>query len=236
MLGNMTAAARKTADPTVYREEDAVGEHEIQTYILELLRPLVERYLRQRRVHAHVGSDQFIYWERFDPTCSIAPDLYVLPGVPQDIAIATWKVWEKKVVPSFVLEVVGTNPRKDYEEAPKLYAELGVQELVVFDPHRSTQRTVFQVYRRQQKGFRRVLSTDGDRVRSRVLGCVIRKVGDDAQTRLRLATGDRGETLFPTGEEAERAAKEAERAAKEAALARIAELEAQLARRSRRHR
>lgn len=235
-----SARKAKTPDPTVYRVEDDVGEYEIQTYILELLRPLLARFLGERGVRAHVGSDQFIYWKQHDPTCSIAPDIYVLPGVSQGIAIDVWKVWERKIVPSFALEVVGADPRKDYEEGPRRYAELGVKELVIFDPHPGGERTAFQVYRRQQNRFRRVIATDGDRVRSRVLGCTLRSVGEGGETRLRIATGDTGGVIYPTAEEAARAAEEAARAAErvalaagEAALARVAELEAELARRRR---
>ena len=225
----MGEVAHNLEDRTVYPVEGEVGEHEIQTYILELLRPLIERYLAERGIGAHVGSDQYIYWAQYEPTRCLAPDVYVLPGVPQDIAIDVWKVWEREVVPSFVLEVVGRDPHKDYVLSPGRCAELGVKELVVFDPFPSRQRRVFQVYRRVRRGFRLVESTDADRVRSRELGCFIRVVGTGAATRLRLATGRSGGDIFLTGEEAERAAKEEERAAKEAALRRIAELEAELA-------
>jgi hypothetical protein len=251
----MVASARqKVVDTTFYPVEDDVGEHEIQTYILELLRPLLERYLRERGIHAHAGSDQYIYWQRDSPTRSVAPDIYVLPGVSQDIAIDVWKVWERGPAPSFALEVVGSNPHKDYKKSPKRYAELGVEELVMFDPFAGRKRVRFQVYRRDARAFRRVTSTHADRVRSRVLGCYVRAVGAGSALRLRLGTGVNGDSLFPTGEEAERsakeaersakeaersakeaerAAKEAERAAKEAALARVAELEAALRRRER---
>ncbi len=214
----MSSAARKRADPTVYREEDDMGEHELQTYILELLRPLCARWLASLGKRAHVGSDQFIYWQEHDPAAAVAPDLYVLPGVSQDIAISVWKVWEKGVTPSFALEVVGRRPEKDYDDAPRRYAALGVRELVVFDPFAATREDGigFQVYRKTDRAFRRVLTTDGDRVRSKELGCHLRVVGDGAATRLRLATGLRGDDVVATEAEAERAAKEAERAAKEA--------------------
>jgi Uma2 family endonuclease len=217
----VSTAARRRDDPTVYREEDDLGEHEIQTYILELLRPLVERYFRRLARFAHVGSDQFVYWKQYDPVESFAPDLYVLEGVPQNIAIDVWKVWEHGgIVPSFVLEVVGKDATKDYDESPKKCAALGVEELVVFDPFPSTRgrRVPLQLFRRTPSGgFHRVEVKSRDRVRSRVLGCFVRVVGTGAEQRIRLATGARGTDLFPTGEEA--------------ALARVAELEAQLARR-----
>jgi hypothetical protein len=232
------AASADPVDPTIYRVEDDVGEHEIQTYILEVLRPLIERYVRERGIEAHVGSDQFIYWRRHDPQACVAPDIYMLPGVPQEIAIDVWKVWERGVVPDFALEVVGSDPQKDYEDSPRRYAELGVGEVIVFDPFPGPQRRAFTVYRRDESGLREVESTDGERVWSERLGCFVRAVGRDAAMRLRLAVGRSGDELFPTAEEAERAAKEAERAAKEAeraakeaALERIVELEAELARR-----
>ena len=214
-------------DPTVYRVEDDMGEHELQTYILEVLRPLLEAYLREREVDAHVGSDQFIYWKQHDPQACVAPDIYVLPGVPQGIAIDVWKVWERGVVPSFALEVVGRDPHKDYEVAPRRYAELGVEELVVFDPFDGPGRVAFAVYRKNGETLEQVQTTNGDRVHSQQLGCHIRRLGRREETRLRIATGPGGETLVPS--ERERA--DAEREAKEAALARVAELEAQLAER-----
>ena len=225
MTASLARTHRDRSDPTVYRVEDDLGEHEIQTYILELLRPLVERYLAEHGVRAHVGADQYIYWEKHDPSQSVAPDLYVLPGVSQELAIDVWKVWERGVVPNLTIEVVCSHPRKDYEQAPLRHAELGVKELVVFDPFPRKDRKKFHVYRRSRRGFRMVEATDADRVRSRELGCYLRAVGEAHNTRLRLALGARGEDLFPTAEEAERAAKEA-------ALLRVAELEAELARRN----
>jgi hypothetical protein len=183
----------------------------------------------------------------------MAPDIYVLPGVSQDIAISTWKVWEHDgIVPSLVIEIVCGNPHKDYEDSPQRCAELGVQELIVFDPFPGTDRIRFQVYRQDHGRFVLAERTNADRVPSRVLGAFLRVVGQDARMRLRVATGSAGELLLPTADEAEKAekaakeaekaakevekaakevekaAKETERAAKEAALRRVAELEMKL--------
>jgi hypothetical protein len=234
-------------DPTVYPVEEKVGEDTLQRLIVELLRPLVERWLAQRGVQALVGADQFIYWKQFDPLQRVAPDVYVLPGVSPDTYVSAWKTWESGIVPSFCFEVVSGDWRKDYAEAPPRYDAIGIAELVVFDP-RFAERSDglrWQVYRRlARRGFVRVEATNADRVRSKVLGCWLRAVGDEREVRVRLAAGARGDELVPTAEEAERlgrkaervakeaerVAKEAERAAKEAALARVRELEAALAR------
>jgi Uma2 family endonuclease len=195
-------------DPTIYRVSDDEGEHEIQTYILEILRPLVERYVKSRGVVAHVGSSQFFYWVKYDPTHSFAPDLYVLPGVSQSVLIGVWKVWERKVVPSFVLEVVDGEDERDaereYLRAPLRCTELGVRELVIFDPFPGPRRFTFQVYRWDVDSLVRVEETQRDRVWSNELGCFIRAVGTGMQVRLRLGVGANGDDLFPTAQEAVR--------------------------------
>jgi hypothetical protein len=142
----------------------------------------------------------------------------VLPGVPPTRRIRSWKTWEEGTVPSFALEVVSRDVDKDYIDAPALHRELGTQELVIFDPHvnEAADRVRFQLYRRTAKrGFVAATVTNEDRVRSRVLGCWLRVIGEAERLRLRLTTGPSGDVIFPTEAEHERAEKERERAEKE---------------------
>ncbi len=219
-----SAARNRSSDPTIYPEEERVGEDMLQRWILELLRPLLQGWLTRRGVKAFVGADQFIYWRQHDPHARIAPDLYVLPGVDPRTRVRAWKLWQDRVVPSFALEVVSQDWEKDYTEAPARYRELGVPEVMIFDAgcdeHPDGVR--WQVFRRVGKrGLVRVEANRADRVRSKVLGCWLRAVGEGRDTRLRIAVGPRGEELVPTAEEEERAAKEA-------ALAQVKALQAEL--------
>ncbi len=208
-----------------------MGEGLFQKLVITLLLPLVQRWIIARGLRALVGGDQFVYWVKFDPTTCVAPDLYVLPGVSPGTEVECWKVWETGVVPSFALEIVSDDRRKDYERSPGRYHELGVSELVVFDRHyRRRGHVRWQVFRRVKgRGLVRVEATNEDRVESRELGCWLCAVGTGYATRLRIGTGARGEELFPTEAEAERAGREIERAAREIAEARVRELEAELA-------
>jgi hypothetical protein len=241
------SALRGVSDPTIYPEEERVGEDMLQRWIMELLRPLLQWWLSSRGVRAFVGADQFIYWRQHDPHARLAPDVYVLPGVDPRTRVRTWKLWLDRVIPSFAFEVASQDWEKDYFEVPARYDELGVRELVVFDPEFAERSggMRWQVFRRVGKrGLVRVEATRTDRVRSKVLGCWLRAVGEGRDVRVRIAVGPRGAELVKTAEEAarveqatERAAKEAalaaretERAAKEAALARVSELEAALQR------
>ena len=240
-----------------------MGEDILQRWIVELLRPLLQWWLTGRGVKAFVGANQFIYWRQHDPHARVAPDIYVLPGTDPRTRVRSWKLWLDRVVPSFAFEVASQDWEKDYFEVPARYDELGVRELVIFDPGfaEHTDGMQWQVFRRVGKrGLVRVEATRTDRVRSKVLACWLRAVGAERDTRVRIAVGPRGAELVPTAEEREaaehaakeherfakeqeraakeqeRAAKEQERAAKEAALARVSELEAELQRRIRRPR
>jgi hypothetical protein len=213
-------------DRTVYPVEERVGEDIVQRWIVELLRPLIARWFAERGEPTFVGADQFIYYEQYDAHKRIAPDVYVMPGVAPDTPAKSWKLWEWQSVPSLAIEVVSQDWEKDYYEAPEKYGELGAQELIVFDPHHEErpERERFQRFARVKGRWQRVEHTNGDRVRSEVLGAWLRSVDSGDQVLLRIATDPAGDDLFPTAEEQERLAKEH-------ALARVRELEEELKRR-----
>jgi len=215
----MPLSRRREIDRVVYPISDDMGEHELQTLMREMLRPLLARLLASKGLEAHAGSDQFIYWEKGNPAACVAPDAYVLPGVLQSRVIASWKTWEEHdIVPSLAIEIVTGDVEKDYEEAPARYDALGVHELVIYDTRlepgpRRIRRWRFQIYRRTAGRFVRILATDEDRVRLRSLGAWLRVVGEGTERRLRLATGSRGNDLVPTSDEEAHAAHAQARAA-----------------------
>lgn len=61
-----------------------MGAELLQRWIVELFRPLVERWLAERGVRALTGADQFIYFRRGDVRGRVPPDVFVLPGVRPD--------------------------------------------------------------------------------------------------------------------------------------------------------
>jgi Uma2 family endonuclease len=225
-MASAPTALRRKYDPTVYPSEDHMGEGSLQRFITELLREQIERWLLQQKKAWFVGANQFIYWKQFDPSTKLAPDVFILPGVKPGISIESWKTWETGIIPPLAIEVISQDHLKDYRDGPPKYDELGVKELIIFDPEFETVRSErwrFQVFRRVGKrGLVRIENTNAQCIRSRVLGCSLRSVGDDPEmVRLRLATGPEGEIIFPTDAEAERSAREAERAEAEAEIARL---------------
>jgi hypothetical protein len=222
-MGSVAVAAERGVDPTHYPIRDDMGEGSLQRLISELLRPLLGRVLVELGIKAFVGADQFIFYEQYNPRKVVAPDVYVMPGFSPDIEVDCWKTWETGVAPSFALEVVSRDHRKDSERSPVRYAELGAKELVIFDPKFNDRRgrVRWLLYRALPKrGLVKVEATDTDRVYSKSLRLWLRAVGEGPHTRVRLAKGPRGDALIPTADEIA-ATVEAENARLRAEIARL---------------
>ena len=201
----------------------------------------------ENRPDVYVSGDLLIYYEEGKPQARVAPDVFVVFGVPKHRRM-TYKLWEEGQVPAFVMEVASRGTwREDEGRKAQLYERLGVREYWQYDPtgdylglHLKGRRLVDGAYEPQPV----VESLDGTLIlRSETLGIEMRVNGEDMRFR-DPATGRDLPRLFEehaarraaedeAGRElaARRAAEgEAEReaAARRTAEARIAELEALL--------
>lgn len=102
-------------------------------------------YLRQAlhriffgRKDVYVGADQFIYWVPNNARKRVAPDVYVLKGVPSEPPREVIRVWEE-AVPSLVVEVSSQDSRAhDRGQKMEIYQDvLGCPEYLVYDVDRS---------------------------------------------------------------------------------------------------
>lgn len=164
------------------------------------LRTLLFAFLKRAfGASAAVGSEQFVYFHAADPRRCVAPDAFVRLGADNDL-FASWKVWERGA-PDVAVEIVSDNERA-WEEKLADYHELGVRELVRFDPAAPALERLCVWDRVDGDFLPRVVK--GDRAASRVLGgawCVGPGDGHDVALRLADASG----ALLPTDAEAERA-------------------------------
>jgi Uma2 family endonuclease len=189
-----------------------------------------------------VGSDQFVYWNARDAQKKLAPDAFVKLGVA-DASFGSWKTWENGGSPELAVEIVSPNEGDgiDWDEKLERYHELGVRELVRFDPE-SPEGARLRVWDRIREDLiERELATERTPCRTLGVNWVVCPVaGEPAGLRL---VDDAGQLLELPEEAAERgraaaergrAAAERERAeearARAAAEARVRELEAELAR------
>jgi Uma2 family endonuclease len=204
--------------------------------VLSLLMALLDCWIVRTSRGAAAFRNLAVRVRKDRPQVGFDPDVMVVePAPPGALELASLRLWEpERAPPALAVEVVSPgHPYKDYTDTPDRCAALGVRELVVFDPMHAGPRAfggphLLQGWRRTDAGtFAR--DTAGEQpFFSAVLGAYF--VPNDASRLLRISNDEAGTELWPTAEEAERAAKEAERAAKERALARVAELEAELSR------
>ena len=110
--------------------------------ILDLLR------YRYRDQHVYLASDLLVYYEEGNPLRFVVPDNFVVldcaPGNRR-----TFKIWEEDRVPDVVFEVTSRGTaRQDAVVKPRIYEEIGVRELFLYDPEGESLNPPLQGYRR----------------------------------------------------------------------------------------
>ncbi|MBX3224925.1 MAG: Uma2 family endonuclease [Labilithrix sp.] len=224
--------------------EETIPESVLHDEAVELLKALLAAWAARAGGSARVVRNLAVRWDEANPRIGVDPDVCVLSPSPPDAqdlrSVHTWL--PEHAAPALAVEVVSeTNPHKDYSLAPEKYAASAVGELWIFDPLRCGPRSHggpfrIQVWSRTpDETFVRLYAGEGPAF-SPTLGAWL--VASDEGRKLRIAADEAATAFWLTSEESERAAKETERAAKdteraakEQALARVAELEAELARR-----
>lgn len=184
-----------------------------------------------------VEGNRLLYYVEGDPRLRVAPDVFVVFGVPKRRR-RIYLLWEEGKAPDFVLEITSRSTRRqDAGFKRDLYARLGVREYWLFDPTGDWLDPRLQGYRLSGDHYKPLSPTGiegGERVfHSTVLGLDV--YVDRGEIRFRdPATGRKLPTLEETElarREETRARKKAERAREAAELAlkearaRIAELE-----------
>ncbi len=91
-------------------------------------------HFRDRRDRVYVTSDTFVYYREADTQARVAPDVFVVLGVPAGDR-DSYFVWLEGRVPQWVLEVASRSTvGADLKRKRDLYERLGVREYWQFDP------------------------------------------------------------------------------------------------------
>jgi Uma2 family endonuclease len=190
-----------------------------------LLHPLKERYRDDPNVY--VSGNLFLYYEEGDPSAVVAPDVFVVFGVPGHRR-RIYKLWEEGRAPDVVFELTSEHTyRADLSDKRLIYESLGVREYFMFDPLKDYLRPSLQGFRlNEARYFVSVLPQPWDagewQIESQVLGLTLRSDG----SLLRLYDPELGRCLLTRFEETE--ARRRAEARAEAAEAELARLRAQL--------
>ena len=128
---------------------DKMGYSHLQHEVCRVTGGLFISYFIAQRRMVRVGGELNFVVREGHPPLLVVPDLYILEDEPQSgPKVPLWKPAEHEgKVPTLAVEVVSDSYQKDYdpEEALSRYQELGVLEVVRYDPdfagHRRTKHT-----------------------------------------------------------------------------------------------
>ncbi len=228
----------RAPEPVEFPEEAEVPEG----YAHLVVRTFLFRLLSFALGPAHtVCSDQFVYWDASSNKRQLAPVVFVRLDHPQPAQLGSWQTWVAGGAPDLAVEIVSPNEGDGttWDEKLARYHQLGVTELVRFDPEASEGKRL-RVWDRV-RGDLVEREVGGDRTPCLTLGLAwtVRPVpgpgGNGEYVGLRLVD-DEGRLLETQEEKEVRArAEEAKARAEEAkarlvAEARVRELEEELRR------
>jgi Uma2 family endonuclease len=218
-------------DSLFYPESDGEPMAETEIHLLEMIYAI--EALRQRfaaTADVYVGGDLFLYYEEGHPEAVVAPDAFVVKGVPKLPPRRKYLLWEEGVAPCFVLEITSDSTRRrDMFEKKAVYEKLGVQEYLLFDPLGDYLTPPLQGFHLVRGRYRPLRPQRNGALTSAALGLAVQAEG----TCLRLVNSVTGQPLLRREEEvalrlraeslaqaeAARADREAARADREAARA-----------------
>jgi len=190
-----------------------------------LLHPLTERFRHDANVY--VSGNLLLYYQEGNPYAFVAPDVFVVFGVPNQ-GRRTYLLWEEAKAPDIVFELTSEITRlTDLHRKRLLYEELGVREYFLFDPLHDYLRPPLQGFHLRGAYYAPVapdpFGEDEWEMYSEVLRLTLRT---DGRT-LRLYDPEQECYLLTPHEEAE--GRRAEARARRLAKARTAEAEARAA-------
>ena len=198
---------------------DQMGNSHMQFEVLRVLVGLLIDFFSHAQRLYRIGGELNFFLDPGDLSRKVVPDMYILEDEPQGgPKVPAWKPWEHGgKVPTVALEVVSDAYTKDYkpEEIPARYEQLGVRELVRYDPdfsgHKRSKypRSLLSHFVRDDKGKLVEQPVSGEAVGLRTYPFWL---VHQAPYYLRLATGAGVESLILRPTDAERAQQEKERA------------------------
>jgi len=207
-----------------YPESDGEPVAETEVHLEELVyvwQALKDRFAEEPDVF--VGADLFLYFRRGDPTAVVAPDGFVVKGVPKLLPgnrrRRKYLLWEEGKAPCFVLETTSESTRAKDEKKKAIYEKLGVDEYFQFDPLGEYLSPRLRGFRLAGGRYRPVRPGPDGSLLSEATGGLFRPDG----SQLRLTNAATGAPLLRQEEEAKARRQAEEKAATEAEARRRAE-------------
>ncbi len=190
-------SVHKKAFPAEIEYPESDGEPVAETDIhRDLMIDLIEglKHFYGDDPMVYVSGNMLLYYEEGNPRKSVAPDVFVVRGIPKHRR-RIYQLWVEGRPPDVVFEISSRKTwGKDLQKNWKLYAQLGIREYFIFDPEYDYLEPPLNAYRLNDGEYEEVEVLDG-RVMSETLGLELVDTGEtlrllDPQTGKFLTTYD----------------------------------------------
>jgi len=152
----------------------------------DLIKALDRRYRDAPDVY--VSGNLFLYYTKGDPRAVVAPDVFLVKGVPKR-SRRIYKLWEEGRPPSLVIELTSDSSQdEDLAKKKPCYERLGVEEYFLHDPNQDYLDPALQGFRLVNGRYQRIPPEANGSLRSLTTGLLLRTEGKklrlvDAATR-----------------------------------------------------
>ncbi len=183
-----TTDGKPMAETDIHRDDMTDTIHMLQDYYAD-------------RPNVYVGGNLLLCYEEGNRRKHVAPDVFVVLGVPKEPPRDNYLVWKEGKAPDFVTEITSKSTQhEDQKKKREIYRDiLKVSEYFLFDPRAEYLDPPLQGFRLVDGDYVRIKPVKG-RLPSKVLALHLERDG----TRLRLYNPATGEYL-PTRLEAREA-------------------------------
>ena len=83
-----------------------------------------------------VAADTFLFYDRHNRRARVGPDVFVIPGIPQEPPQRSYYLWQEGHYPTLVIEILSRRTHaRDLTFKRALYESWGVTEYIVYDPN-----------------------------------------------------------------------------------------------------
>lgn len=133
----------------------------------------------EHRRDVYVSGNLLIHYERYNRRRHVAPDVFIVLGVPKHRR-ENYLLWEEGKGPDFVIELTSPSTRReDQRKKYRLYRDvLRVREYFLFDPKNQYLKPQLQGHRLVEGAYQPIVPIDG-RLPSEVAGMHLEAAGTD---------------------------------------------------------
>ena len=159
---------RAFGQPTVYlkgyptEDGEPMSATEFHGRQISILSEQLNDYFSRGDTLAYVGTDSFVYYQEGDVRKFVAPDVFVVLGVPSAPLRRSFYTWAEGATPTVVFEFLSDSTAKEDrgEKMRRYFSEIGIHEYFIHQPE-GERPPEFRGWRRRGDGYEAIPPDEG---------------------------------------------------------------------------